>query len=148
MAVLVLFNCPPVKLVWQVFLCAFGLLRPLDSAIDLPGYWINYYPVFQRKLVFYGGATVCWMIWKTRHDNYFKCRFADDPANVVYRLCNMINLWEILNKGQGRKNLEECMEKLKLVIREAYSRNHGSALTTGIGMLCCKLLVYLGDVGV
>jgi hypothetical protein len=52
-----------------------------------------------------------------------------DPANMVYRLCNVLNSWALLQKNQDRGRVEEGVLKLKLVIREAYARTHGWAPT-------------------
>jgi hypothetical protein len=47
----------------------------------------------------------------------------------------MINLWALLQKKQGRTNLEESIEKLKLLICEAYAISHGWApATAGLWM--------------
>jgi hypothetical protein len=54
-----------------------------------------------------------------------KLKILDDPSAIVYRLCNMINLWMILQKDQWWRSLEEGGEMSKVVIWEAYSRSHG-----------------------
>jgi hypothetical protein len=47
----------------------------------------------------FGRATM--LVWKTRYDGYFKKKFPDNPASVIYRLHNMINYWAVLKKSQG-----------------------------------------------
>jgi hypothetical protein len=37
---------------------------------------------------------------------------------------NMLNSWEILHKSHGRKSLEDGVRKIKMVVREIYSRPH------------------------
>jgi hypothetical protein len=44
-------------------------------------------------------------------------------------LCNVLNNWAILQKNQDQGRVEEGVLKLKLVIREAYTRSHGWAPT-------------------
>jgi hypothetical protein len=76
-----------------------------------------------------GASAVCWVLWKTRNDVCFNRAIVSDPANVVYRLCNVLNSWALLQKNQDRGRVEEGMLKLKMVIREAYARTHGWAPT-------------------
>ena len=97
-----LFHCGLARFIWQVFLCAFGLVRPPDGADDMAGTWINSFPEAQRKLVLSGGATVCWTIWKTRNDACFNKKYPDDPASVVFRICNVLNGWALLQKNPKR----------------------------------------------
>jgi hypothetical protein len=74
-----------------------------------------------------GAASLCWTLWKTRNDACFNNKKPNDPANVIYMLCNLISSWFILHIDQDRRNIEEGVEKLKLVIREAYAYVHGWA---------------------
>ena len=37
-------------LIWQVVLCAFGLVRPPEGAIDLAGNLVILFPVSQRSV--------------------------------------------------------------------------------------------------
>jgi hypothetical protein len=52
-----------------------------------------------------------------------------DPTNIIYRLCNLLNGWAILQKNQDQGKVEEGVMKLKMVIREAYAKSHGWAST-------------------
>jgi hypothetical protein len=49
--------------------------------------------------------------------------------NIIYRLCNLLNNWAILQKNQDQGNVEEGVMKLKLVICEEYAKSHGWAPT-------------------
>jgi hypothetical protein len=57
-----LFSCALAKLIWQVILCAFQLVRPLENTSDLFGNWIKSFPKNQRHLVMCGASAVCWML--------------------------------------------------------------------------------------
>jgi hypothetical protein len=46
-----LFSCALAKLVWQVIICAFQLVRPPENTADLFGNWIKSFPKDQRHLV-------------------------------------------------------------------------------------------------
>jgi hypothetical protein len=93
-----------------VILCALGLVRPTDSAADLPGNWRNSLPGAQCKLVLSGGAAVCWTFWKIRNGACFKDKFPDDQSSVIYRLCSVLNSQSILQKSQGRRSLERSRD--------------------------------------
>jgi hypothetical protein len=122
-----LFGCGLAKLAWQVVLCAFHLNRPPDRVDDLFGGWIKSFPLNLRNLVLCGAGALCWILWKTRNDACFERKFPNDPANVIYRLCNVLVGWALLQTDQDREKVEAGVEKLKMVIREAYSRSHGWA---------------------
>ena len=124
-----LFRCCLSKMVWQVVMLALELVRPPDGMEDLVGAWADSFPPIHRKLALSGGAAVCWTIWKTRNDACFNKKNPDDPAALVYRLCNILNLWALLQKRQDISVLEEGVEKMKKVIREALARRHGWAPT-------------------
>jgi CRISPR/Cas system-associated endonuclease Cas3-HD len=47
--------------------------------------------------------------------------------NVIYKLYNMLTGWALLQTYQDRGRIEEGVDKLKMVIREAYVRSHGWA---------------------
>jgi hypothetical protein len=51
-----------------------------------------------------------------------------DPANVIYRLCNLLSGWAFLQTDQDIRSIEKGVEKPKMVIREAYACAHGWAL--------------------
>jgi hypothetical protein len=72
---------------------------------------------------------LCWVLWKTRNDVCFNRAVVSDPANIIYKLCNLLNNWAILQKNQDQEKVEEGVLKLKLVIREAYAKTHGWAPT-------------------
>jgi hypothetical protein len=74
-----------------------------------------------------GAVAFCWILWKTRNDACFNRNYRNDPANVIYRLCNVLSGWAFLQTDQDRRSVEARVEKLKMVIREAYSRSHGWA---------------------
>jgi hypothetical protein len=124
-----LFSYAPTKLIWQVILCAFNLVRPPENTADMFGEWLKSFPKNQRHLVMCGASVVCWVLWKTRNDVCFNRTSLSDPANVVYRLCNLLNGWAILPKNQDRGKVEEGVVQLKMVIREAYAKSHGWAPT-------------------
>jgi hypothetical protein len=48
---------------------------------------------------------------------------------VVYRLCNVLNSWALLQKNQDQGRVDAGVLKLKMVIREAYAKAHGWAPT-------------------
>jgi hypothetical protein len=58
----------------------------------------------------------------------FNRAVVSDPANIIYRLCTLLNNWAILQKNQDQGKVEGVL-KLKVVIREAYTRSHGWAPT-------------------
>ena len=59
-----------------------------------------------------------------------KKKIPDDPATIVFRLCSILNMWALLQKNQDQRKLEDGVESLKVVIREALARKHGWAPTT------------------
>jgi hypothetical protein len=122
-----LFGCGLAKLTWQVVLCAFQLVRPPDRVDDLFGGWIKSFPKNQRNLVLCGAGALCWILWKTRNDAYFNKKYPNDPTDVIYRLFNVLTGWAFLQTYQDRGKVEEGVNKLKTVIREAYARSHGWA---------------------
>jgi hypothetical protein len=110
--------------------CAFGFVRPPESANDLLGECINSFPGPLRKNILCGCTAVCWTIWKTRNDACFDRKFPDDPSSSIYRLCNILNYWAILQKNQDKGRLEEGVVLLRRVASEVYSRVHGWAPAT------------------
>jgi hypothetical protein len=54
-----LFSCALAKLVGQVILCAFQLVRPPENTVDLFRNWIKSFPKDQRHLVMCGASAVC-----------------------------------------------------------------------------------------
>jgi hypothetical protein len=64
-----------------------------------------------------------------RNDVCFNRTVVSDPANILYKLCNVLNNWAILQKNQDQGKVEEGAMKLKLVIQEAYAKSHGWAPT-------------------
>jgi hypothetical protein len=54
-----LFSCALAKLIWQVILCAFQLVRPPENTIDMSGNWIKSFPRSQRRLVMCGASAGC-----------------------------------------------------------------------------------------
>jgi hypothetical protein len=46
-------------------------------------------------------------------------------ANVIYKLYNIISGWAILQRNQDTKKVKKGVERLNMVIREAYARSHG-----------------------
>jgi hypothetical protein len=103
------------------------LVRPPESVEDLFEAWIKSFLKNQRNLVLCGAAAICWTLWKTRNDACFNNKKSNYSTNVIYRLCNLLSGWSILQTDQGRRNTEEGVEKLKMVIREAYAWAHGWA---------------------
>jgi hypothetical protein len=122
-------SCALAKLIWQVILCAFQLVRPPENTTDMFGNWIKSFPKNKKHLVMCGASAVCWVLWKMRNDVCFNRTIVSDPANIIYRLYNLLNDWAILQKNQDQGNIEEGVMKLKLVIREAYAKSHGWAPT-------------------
>jgi hypothetical protein len=59
------------------------------------------------------------VLWKTRNDVCFNRTIVSDPANIIYRLCNFLNGWVILQKNLDQGKVEEGVMKLKMVKREA-----------------------------
>jgi hypothetical protein len=57
-----LFSCALAKLIWQVILCAFQLVRPQENTSDLFGNWIKSFPKNQMQLVMCGASAVCWVL--------------------------------------------------------------------------------------
>jgi hypothetical protein len=110
-------------------MCAFQLVRPPENTSDLFGNWIKSFPKDQRHLVMCGASAVCWVLWKTRNDVCFNRVTGSDPANMVYRLCNVLNSWALLQKNQDQGRVDEGVLELKMVIREAYAKAHGWAPT-------------------
>jgi hypothetical protein len=51
----------------------------------------------------------------------FNKKYPNDPANVIYSLCNVLIGWAFLHKDQDRRRVEEGVDKLKMVIREAHA---------------------------
>jgi hypothetical protein len=70
-----LFECTFVRFVWQMLVCAFGFVRPPESAADMLGVWIGSFPAPLRKNILCGCTAVCWTIWKTRNDACFNRKF-------------------------------------------------------------------------
>jgi hypothetical protein len=54
-----LFKCALAKLIWQVILCAFHLVRPLENTSHIFGDRINSFPKDQRQLVMCGASAGC-----------------------------------------------------------------------------------------
>lgn len=95
------------RLVWRIVICALGLFRSPCGVEDLLDSWLTQFPPGQRKLALYGSAAVCWTIWKTRNDACFNNKkIPNNPADVVYSLCALVNGWAILQKNQGRGKLK------------------------------------------
>jgi hypothetical protein len=69
-----------------------------------------------KNLVLCGAAAICGTIWKTRNDACFHKKFPNDPANVIYRLCNIISGCAILQINQDTWRVEYGLEHLKKVI--------------------------------
>jgi hypothetical protein len=44
------------------------------------------------------------------NDACFRRKFPGDFGNVIYRVCDMINSWAILQTNQCKKNLEDGVE--------------------------------------
>jgi hypothetical protein len=122
-----LFNCIFARFVWLMVVCAFGFVRPPDSANDMLGGWIDSFPAPLRKSIFCGCTVVSWTIWKTRNDACFDRKFPDDPSSSIYRLCNILNYRAILQKNQDRGRLEDGAVLLRRVASEVYSRVYGWA---------------------
>jgi hypothetical protein len=76
-----------------------------------------------------GASAIYWVLWKTRNDVCFNRATLSDPANVVYRLYNVLNSWALLQKNQDQGRVDDGVLKLKMVIREAYTKAHGWAPT-------------------
>jgi hypothetical protein len=108
-------------------LCAFHLVRPPKNVEDLFGAGIKSFLTIQRNLVLCGAAALCWILWKTRNDACLNNKKPNDPANVIYRLCNLLSGWAFLQTNQDRRNIEQGVDKLNMVIREAYACAHGWA---------------------
>jgi hypothetical protein len=51
----------------------------------------------------------------------------NNPAYVIYILCNVLTGWVFLQTYQDRGKVDEGVDKLKMVIREAYVCAHGWA---------------------
>jgi hypothetical protein len=51
-----------------------------------------------------------------RNDACFNWKFLNDPATVIYRLCNMLTGWAILQTNQDRGKVEYGVSQLKMVI--------------------------------
>jgi hypothetical protein len=64
-----------------------------------------------------------------RNDVCFNRATVSDPANMVYRLYNVLNSWALLQKNLDQGRVEEGVLKLKMVICEAYAKMHGWAPT-------------------
>jgi hypothetical protein len=88
------------------------------------GGWIVSFPAPLRKNILCGSTAVCWTISKTRNDACFDRKFPDDPSSSIYRLCNILNYWAILQKNQDRGRLEDCAVLLRQVASAVYSRVH------------------------
>lgn len=91
------------KLIWQVILCVFDLVRPPDSTEDQLGGWFDTFPVSYHKLVLCGGGAICSTIWKIRNAACFKQQYPSD----LLSLYSNPDAWAILQKEQDRRNLEE-----------------------------------------
>jgi hypothetical protein len=74
-----------------------------------------------------GARALCWILWKTKKYACFNRKYPNDPANVIYRLCNVLSGCTFLQTNQDRGRVEVGVDKLKMVVREAYSRSHGWA---------------------
>jgi hypothetical protein len=83
----------------------------------------KFFPKNQRNLVLCGAAALCWILWKTRNDACFNKKYPNDSASVIYRLCNVLTGRAFLQTDQDRGRVDEQVDKLKMVIREAM-RDH------------------------
>jgi hypothetical protein len=94
--------CGLAKLAWQVIICAFQLVRPPDNVDDLFGRWIKSFSKNQRNLILCGVAALCWIICKTKNNDCFNNKYLNYPANVIYRLCNVLTGWASLQTDQDK----------------------------------------------
>jgi hypothetical protein len=79
-----------------VVLCAFHLNRPPDRVEDLFGGLIKFFPQNQRYLVLCGAGALYWVLWKTRNDACFNRKYPNDPATMIYMMCNVLSGWAFL----------------------------------------------------
>jgi hypothetical protein len=58
-------------------------------------------------------GTICWFLWLNRKEWVFNDKIISAPCVIVYRLISFMQRWRILSNGQGRRELEEIIDKDK-----------------------------------
>lgn len=84
------FECPLARMLWNVIAVALNL-KPCLNRINFFGSWLNNIEKFTKNLVVTGIAAVIWTIWKSKNKVCFENKFPQDPTDLVYMACNLVD---------------------------------------------------------
>lgn len=68
---------------------------------------------------------VCCGTSKTRNDACFQRKMPSDPTNVILSLCQLLDHWNVLQKGQVRGALHRVKDRLRKVVKDVFGCWHG-----------------------
>jgi hypothetical protein len=76
---------------------------------------LSSYSGHPRRLIWTLFAAQSWALWNIHNKHVFESRVISKPANLLYKIIVILQLWAPLAKHQDRANLLELTRQLKLI---------------------------------
>jgi hypothetical protein len=110
----IFFSCSLARFMWSV---VSQLLECRWSPSSFAQFFaiVSCYSGRQRRLIWTLFAVQSWALWNIRNKHVFESRVISKPANILYNVIILLQLWEPLAKPQDRTNLVELTRQLKLI---------------------------------
>ena len=108
----IIFQCIVARMVWSS-------LREATGCSWNPSYFAELYGLIMasnaqdRKLAWLGVGALAWSLWTTRNKATIEGIFLRHPADVVYKLVILLQLWKGLTRQRARPGVERLIARLK-----------------------------------
>jgi hypothetical protein len=125
------FECPLARFNWSVASCALGIERNPENFYDLCQNWLQEFFGVDRVVVMLGTTALLWNLWKTRNSSCFQRKMPNNPTDVIFSMCRLLDDWNILQKEKVRRTVPRVAERMRRIAKEVFGRRHGWAPVTG-----------------
>jgi mannosylglycoprotein endo-beta-mannosidase len=124
------FECPMAKYNWNVASCALGIGTKPVNFYDLCQNWLQKFTGRDRIVVMVGTAALLWNLWKTRNASCFQQKFHNNPTEVIFSMCRLMDDWNFLQKEKVQELVRRVSERVRRIASEMFCRRHGWAPMT------------------
>lgn len=124
------FECSVARFIWRLIQIALYLPTTPTDVEHLTGVWLRNFDKGYRKSIVVGCGAVLWAIWKSRNSICFNKKLHNDPTDVIFMCCFLLDYWALMQTGRTKKMLEAGSKRIRETTREVFNRAHGWAPVT------------------